>query len=48
MIEIVLIIGLSGCGSDSDDNVQVTDIPKLNENLKVIKIPIITDKELNE
>ena len=47
------MIGLNGCGSSSTKkestiDANSTDIPKLDDGLKVIKVPIITAEDLNE
>jgi len=52
-IIIIVIIGLNGCKSSSSKQEPIvdtnsTDIPKMDEGIKVIKIPIITAEDLNE
>ena len=52
-IIIMVIIGLNGCGSSSTKKEAIidatpTDIPKMDEGLKIIKIPIIPTENLNE
>jgi len=49
----IVMIGLNGCGSSSSKQELIldansTDIPKLDDGLKVIKVPIITAEDLNE
>ena len=52
-IIIIVIIGLNGCRSSSSKqepilDTNATDIPKMDDGLKVIKVPIITAEDLND
>ena len=52
-IIITIIVGLNGCQSSSNKqepiiNTNSTDIPQIDEGIKVIKIPIISAEDLNE
>ena len=48
-IVVFLVIGLSSCKSTKTNahNTNLTDIPKIDEKVKVIKVPIITVEDLN-
>jgi len=51
-IIIIIIVGLNGCNSSSKQEPIIktnsTDIPQIDEGIKVIKIPIISAEDLNE